>query len=361
MRRKHYLIYGHGGSYNHGSEAITRGTIEFLRKVSPNCFITLSTHFPGQDIEVGLLADEMVTRNPEGKTNQEVYQATLDRITSDTTVIHVGGDNYCYNNWQRYAQIHEAAKKCGGKSIFWGCSIDSDNMDEEMLRVLREHDLILARESITFESLKERGVNNVLLVSDIAFAMEPVKVDFDLKNYVVINLSPLVFRKNAAVVEAVQRVIRYILTETTYNIALVPHVVMPMDNDCDALAMLEVSDSERVVRVTDKFSAKQYKYIISKAELCVAARTHVTIAAYSSYVPTLAIGYSTKAQGIAKDLGFLEYVVDIMDENIEEGLLAKFVKLINAKLELKERLHSRMEYYKGNVFPEQMIECFKGD
>ena len=34
----------------------------------------------------------------------------------------------------------------------------------------------------------------------------------------------------------------------------------------------------------------------------VAARTHVSIAAYSTFVPTLVIGYSVKARGIARDL-----------------------------------------------------------
>jgi polysaccharide pyruvyl transferase WcaK-like protein len=34
----------------------------------------------------------------------------------------------------------------------------------------------------------------------------------------------------------------------------------------------------------------------------IGARTHATIAAYSSCVPTLVVGYSIKAKGIAKDL-----------------------------------------------------------
>ena len=34
----------------------------------------------------------------------------------------------------------------------------------------------------------------------------------------------------------------------------------------------------------------------------IGARTHATIAAYSSCVPTLVVGYSIKARGIAKDL-----------------------------------------------------------
>ncbi len=51
-----------------------------------------------------------------------------------------------------------------------------------------------------------------------------------------------------------------------------------------------------------KYNAKELKGYISRCRAFVGARTHSTIAAYSTGVPTLAIGYSVKARGIAKDL-----------------------------------------------------------
>lgn len=358
---KHYLIYGHGGAYNHGGEAITSCTIELLRKISPNCRITLSTHFPEQDIEFGILADEMVTRNTEGTTNEEVYRPTLEKITSDTVAIQVGGDNYCYKNWQRYALIHEETKLRGGTSILWGTSIDEQQLDEELLGVLKTHDLILARECLTFECLKKHGLNNVLQVSDIAFSMELEPVEFSLENYVVINLSPLVCRKNSEAEEAVNQLVEYILTNTSYQIALLPHVVVSVDNDYDVLSALKRKNSDRVVLVSDKLSARQYKYIISKAQLCVAARTHVTIAAYSSGVPTLAIGYSTKAKGIALDLGVFDYVVDIEKESFVSCLLMQFCELLEHKDKLKKMLETKVPEYKERAFQEVVISMLKGE
>ena len=41
------------------------------------------------------------------------------------------------------------------------------------------------------------------------------------------------------------------------------------------------------------------KGYISRCELFIGARTHATIAAYSTGVPTLVLGYSVKARGIA--------------------------------------------------------------
>ena len=360
MDKKHYLIYGHGGSYNHGGEAITRCTIALLRKIYPDCKITLSTHFPEQDLEFGIEVDEMITRNITGTTNEEVYQATLDTITSNTTVIQVGGDNYCYNNWQRYAQIHKRAKQCGGKSIFWSCSIDEDKIDDEMLQVLQEHDLILARECITFETLKAKGLQNVRKVSDIAFWLEPEPVDFSLDNYIAINVSPLVCKKNPLFVSAIQQVIDFILKETEFNIALVPHVVVSVDNDFDVLSKFYIAEPNRVLLVSDKLPAKQYKYIISKAKCCIAARTHAAIAAYSSCVPVLAVSYSTKSRGIAKDLDCLEHVIDILDADIEKTFLEKFRIFLEEETALREKLQAEMDDYKEQFSSEEIFSYLRG-
>lgn len=360
MMGKHYLIYGHGGSYNHGGEAITRCTIEFLRKITPDCFITLSTHFPEQDVEFGIDADEMISRNTRGKTNEEIYKDTLDRITAETTAIQVGGDNYCYSNWQRYAQIHKKAKRCGGKSVLWGCSIEPERLDDEMCESLLEHDLILARESITYQSLKGKGLNNVLQVSDIAFSMESESVEVPAEDYVVINVSPLVCRINPKVIEAAKKLIRFIVDETSLNVVLVPHVVMPMDNDYEVLQILGKMESKRVTLVSNRYSAKQYKYIISHAHFCVAARTHVTIAAYSSGVPTLAIGYSTKAKGIALDLNMSEYVIDISDAMLERKIIEGFKKMMLYEHGIKKEIQAKMKEYKRRTVHGTLVDFLEG-
>jgi polysaccharide pyruvyl transferase WcaK-like protein len=301
--KPHYILYGHGGSYNHGAEAITRCTMALLHRMSSDCKITLSTHFAEQDREFALPADEFVERDLTGKTNSEIYAPTIERIKADSVCVHVGGDNYCYRNWQRWAEIHYAALKRGAYSVLWSCSIDPDVIDGEMLDAFKSHHLITARESVTYNALIERGCTNVIKVRDIAFDLVPEPVIFELENYIALNVSPLVIRKNPVIADAYQYLIDYILKETEYNIALVPHVVQPVDNDYDALKTIDAHGSDRVKLVSDKLSAAQYKHVISKAQYCVAARTHAAIAAYSSGVPILAVGYSAKAQGIAADLG----------------------------------------------------------
>ncbi|MDR0681975.1 MAG: hypothetical protein LBG15_09050, partial [Dysgonamonadaceae bacterium] len=57
---RHFILYGHGGAYNHGAEAIVRCTALLLRKNHPGCKISLATHFMEQDLRFNLPVDEYI-------------------------------------------------------------------------------------------------------------------------------------------------------------------------------------------------------------------------------------------------------------------------------------------------------------
>ena len=306
---KHYLLYGHGGAYNHGSEASVKCTVALLRRVSPGCRITLSSHFPAQDFALGIDADEIVGRDLNGTTNEVVYAETIRRITPDTVCLSVGGDNYCYPNWPRYAAIHYAALERGAKSVLWSCSVEPSMLDDEMLAAFRSHHLIMAREGASFAALRSRGLGNVVRVSDVAFLLAPQETETPPGPYVAINLSPLVLRRYPGTLEAYQRLVDELIEKTPLNVALVPHVEAAADNDCEALARL-AGPKERMFRVPAGLTAAEYKYIIGSAEACVAARTHAAIAAWSSGVPALVLAYSAKARGGAADAGQEAWALD---------------------------------------------------
>jgi polysaccharide pyruvyl transferase WcaK-like protein len=67
-----------------------------------------------------------------------------------------------------------------------------------------------------------------------------------------------------------------------------------------------------VLLVGREFNAPQLKWNISRLTVFAGSRTHATIAALSSGVPTLCIGYSLKARGISKDLfGHLDWLLPL--------------------------------------------------
>jgi hypothetical protein len=65
---KRFLLYGHSGSYNHGSEAIAKTTIAVICEKYPDSEIILSSHFPEQDREFGVCADRIIA--PDGSMGE---------------------------------------------------------------------------------------------------------------------------------------------------------------------------------------------------------------------------------------------------------------------------------------------------
>ena len=319
---KKILLYGFGGSYNHGGEAIVVCTIEHLRNKYPGCFIYVSTHFKEQDIEFKIPADELIERdiryvvkekeeNKPGVYDRLIYADTLEIIEPDMECYSVGGDNYCYGNWKRWKTIHDDIKRKGATDVLWSCSIDKEYLSDELISHLKTFDRITAREQLTYNSLLESGLDNVEHCRDIAFDLVERKPVYtygvENYNYIVLNVSPLIIRKEIIpniILDNYEFLMRYILDNTSLSILLLPHVRMAADDDLEPLRVLseKFGNSSRVHLVADNLSAAECKYLIARCKAGVFARTHAAIAAYSSDVPCFVVGYSAKAKGIAMDM-----------------------------------------------------------
>ncbi len=94
-------------------------------------------------------------------------------------------------------------------------------------------------------------------------------------------------------------------------------------------------------------NAEQLKGYIARCRFMVAARTHASIAAYSSQVPTLVVGYSVKAHGIATDLfGTSEnYVLPVQSLENDEYLANSFLYLKENEAEILAQYSQTMPQY----------------
>ena len=102
----------------------------------------------------------------------------------------------------------------------------------------------------------------------------------------------------------------------------------------------------------DDMDCQRLKYIISKCRFFVGARTHSTIAAYSTNVPTLVCGYSVKSKGIATDLfgTYENYVVPVQNMIDKEQLLKSFKWIYENERTIRTRLTELMPSYKEKVW-----------
>ena len=95
------------------------------------------------------------------------------------------------------------------------------------------------------------------------------------------------------------------LIERNQNVILVPHVIEPRGNvESDPEACRQVfgaltpAEQERVSILTPPYTAAEVKHVLSKLDWFCGTRMHSTIGALSSGVPTAAVAYSLKFQGV---------------------------------------------------------------
>jgi polysaccharide pyruvyl transferase WcaK-like protein len=228
-------------------------------------------------------------------------------------------------------------------------------MTPEVVEDLKDFDLITVRESLSYQVLKDHGIHAVQ-VADPAFLLEkkelPLPSGFVEGNTVGINISPLINDYEGGESIAFQnyvKLIEYILNETDMNVCLIPHVVWAQVDDRKPMQQLleRFKNSGRVI-LLDDHNCEELKGFISRCRFFIGARTHATIAAYSTCVPTLVVGYSIKSRGIALDLfGTHEnFVVSVQNMKNDSELKEAFQYIVENETKIKDRLTAIMPEYK---------------
>ena len=365
------FLYSHGGSGNHGCEAIVRGT----KKIFGETNLSLYSNNRKQDETYGLdqivslydarksvnryhpkrIAASLAIRifKNDGYATKLSIEHMLKRYGKGDIGLSIGGDNYCYPGFEEFGRINDMIRKKGIKTVLWGCSVEPDMINETMKKDLLGYKLIVARESITWQALKEIGARTVLF-PDPAFYLSSKKmqIPFGEKDKIVgINISPHIMRcenERGMAYENYCEMIRYILQKTDYKIMLIPHVVWEGNDDriINRKIYEEFNCDQRISFIED-CSCEELKYAVSKCTVFVGARTHSTIAAYSTGVPTLVVGYSVKAKGIAKDLfgTYKNYVLPVQDLHSSSELLEAFKWLDENKDNVRIHLDKKMSSY----------------
>lgn len=374
--KKKIILYEHAGSSNHGCEAIIRSTAKLFDQEE----VILASFAPEEDIKYGLdqickveACAGQVKRNLKYfisrlyskyfHNNEKYWELSFDSffnsVVPGSIYLSTGGDNYCYDTKIKGCMfINKGIKQKGGKTVLWGASIEPEIIEDKVVQEdLRLYDLIVARESITYKALLSNGINNVCLCPDPAFMLETQNVVLEdantKKEFIGINISPMILDNSIdsnLVYENYKILMRYILDNTRFSILMIPHVVWNGGDDRLVIEKLckDMGNRDRVIVVEDNTCCVLKGYI-SKCRFFVGARTHTTIASYSCNIPTLVVGYSVKARGIALDLlgKTDDYVIPVQSINKPDLLLNAFCNLVSQEDEVRNKLsNAQLDYFK---------------
>ena len=378
-----FPIHLNGG--NRGCEGIAKGTATILGEPKEH-LIGLCTDIP---IDKNLKIDQYVTLvDKQQKTFvfrivNRIYCNVLCLFTKDSFILHLmewifayhpfikkmnkgdimlstGGDMMCYGDNQVITTCADA-KRQGAKTILWGCSMGKENLTPRKEKTLRKFDMIYARESLSYEFFKSLGLKKVVCYPDPAFALESEMVElpkcFESNKVIGINLSNYTvggYTLDTPFGQKVKQLLDYILNKTDYHILLIPHVMWKGQDDriiAKNVAGLYEKYKDRIsVLDSDIYNYLQIRYIISKCHIFIGGRTHAVVSAYSTCVPTIALGYSIKSRGIAKDIGMPEYtIVDSKNVKMKGELKESFCQLCQDYQKVKEHLDSFIPTYRDRI------------
>lgn len=388
------IMYMHAGSGNHGCEAIVNSICHMIKEQ-----VTLISYFGEEDKKYSLpeLCEIKGERRFEEHRLAHVLYYIYRKLTKDAEsfiryrygdvlrgkavpmAVSIGGDNYCYENMLSDLRIvNSAFNKRGTRTVLLGCSIEPELLlREEIAKDLMKYHTIIARESITYEALRKmmdrqreskrsgakegkEELPRILCFPDPAFTLpkreRPLPKGFVPGNTVGINVSPMIQEKEGRkgiTLENYRALLSYLISCTDMQIALIPHVIWTRNDDRKPIHALyeEFKDTERVVELPDG-NCEELKGDIGRCRFFVGARTHATIAAYSSGVPTLVVGYSVKARGIARDLFGTEenYVLPVQNLQNSGDLVRGFSWLFSHEKEIKRQLEEVMPDYQKRAY-----------
>lgn len=368
-------IYGHGGSQNHGNEEIVRG----IRKLFPDSEIILYSFSPEADKHFFL--DEIceirsMTANVsaflkilrrlfkkgekiKGLIYRRYFQPFISEISRDTIYLLEAGDQYCEKGDHRffYGLLNKIIYEKGAKAIMMGCTVNPELLeDEKLVNDIKKYSLVVARESITYKALKNKGVERILHAPCPAFLMDTEKTDIpewmNHKKFVSFNVGFLQ-QGNEKYYDIVMKnyfnAIKTIIEKTDMDIALIPHV----NWSYQATDFTALDELYRFFKSTDRIhyisehSAPEQRYLISKSTAFVSLRTHAAISGLATFTPTLIAGYKIKSKGIAKDIfgEKFDMLADVQSLGNEWVITEKLMEIIKHEPEIRDYYKTKIPVY----------------
>jgi colanic acid/amylovoran biosynthesis protein len=209
--------------------------------------------------------------------------------------------------------------------------------------IMNRASLVTARDPITYGYLQSMGLQqeNLHLTADMAFLLDPApppqveeilrreRIELDERPCLGVSLSGLVQSKYQALNVAAKQqsfallfaqLLDSISHELDCQVLFISHVTGPSLSKDDRVVSRAVQKAmtRQSWVLSGDYRPEELKGIVARLQLFFGARMHANIAALSSAVPTVAIAYSHKTQGIMDLLGQSGRVVNIATLTREE-------------------------------------------
>lgn len=296
------------------------------------------------------------------------------RVLNESDLIVVCGGGFLggkkFNSFIHLFQMY-VNNKMYKPVILWGTSIEP--MKNRLIAYFTEKEIkklthVFPREVITEKYLSELiDKSKFTLIPDMAFMLENKHMQFDLIKelreqsdlLIGITVRKWHFPNNANSFEAKQNYINSIIDTIRYYVKnkdarfiFIPQVIFQGDDDSVIAGEIkeglpkEIQDCFIIRR--DDWSPLEIKSLIKNLDLFIGTRMHSNIFATSMAVPTIAIAYEKKTNGIMNTVGMNDYIVEI-DNITSEDLIDKVDKCYRNREKITMELSNRIPEIRNEI------------
>lgn len=253
--------------------------------------------------------------------------------------------------------------------VMMGTSIEPINskiIKKYTEKVLRRVNYIFAREKITYNYLSTfLDKDKYELVPDMAFMVgeETYKINkVNLEDRMMFGITVRKWnfpniKKDANLAmtkykQSIAETMTKYIKEKNACFIYIPQVIVENGNDTivakEIKELLSEDIKESFIILEEDLSPMQIKGLIGTFDFFIGTRMHSNIFATSMCIPTVAIAYEKKTNGIMKMLNLEEYIVE-MDNITPEMLINKVEKLIKDRNNIKKMLKVKISEVKNEI------------
>lgn len=395
--------------YNKGDAGILLGIVETLKRIySDEVSIDVLSFTPEED-KIRYCKDNTIKNVYSNVLNPHPYKHTkIGKIKAVIKLIFSmlyqlilvnTSKKKLVNKYENYRSLNESdyIVVCGGgflggrkfdslmhlfqiyintkfekKVIMMGTSIEpiTNKFVKKMTeRILKKVDYIYAREVITYEYLKEfMPENKFELIPDMAFMLEDVKEELEYVNELkkgFKHVYGLTVRKwdfpeekngkelFAKYKKELAKFIEYKAKKDNSLFVFVPQVIVEHGNDANVAKeirdLIQEDLKKHFVILEDDIHPNEVKQLIWNFDFFIGTRMHSNIFATSMGVPTIAIAYEKKTNGIMHTVELDDYVLE-MNSLCFEDLVDKSNSQLKNNKEIRKQLENRIKEIRKEIY-----------
>jgi len=289
-----------------------------------------NTRFKGLDF--GFVLEKIIP-----KTFFKKYGLILD---SEINII-IDASGFAYSDqwgalkaYNRLARDIVKHKKLGKKVILMPQAFgpfEDDVLKKYMARIVKNSDLIFARDDKSFEFLSELDPFNKLKIAPDFTNL----IKGSVPKWFLPTDKDVCFITNSKIIEkgGSEQANNYIpfmtkLIGFSQNSGMNPYILLH-EGEKDLALAEEINNAlDNPVKIYKTSDALEIKGIIGSSRICVSSRFHGLVSALSQGVPVIATGWSHKYRMLLSDYGCQNYIVDASEVDVKGKLELLFDKAI---------------------------------